>query len=632
MQAKFKNVQVMMSNKKGYIFFFLFFLIISAIIYWTTCNSLYFDFDHGSWEGYYHSQVWKRRQYPLMYYPEINVIMSYFVLMHNYFGANPFFYHVAGMIMHVLAAIGVYMMAFFSTSNRLAGLVAGIFFASLGAGIDTHVKITYHPQLFLPVFLLGIQIYLFLESRKNRNNSIFVLSLFLYMFIIYMSPTKYCIIFIIIILDVIWFFKNINVKNLFFFLYRVGGVLLSTYLVFCHSGLNSGGYQNIVLARATQILAGEWDILLWPLMDIGNLFNWKIFRLYNDFAKINMAVVFLLFTALNYYLKRISEAKIWYFIISSACGFVFLAFSIYISINNSTLFPYFSLGELSSFNTNLVSMFRGGIFVILIITFAFYFKNTFFCDSALFSLCMILMPIILIKSYYFRGAMGPSSQYLVPSYAGFCIIISLLSVAILQKISFYVQCQERIWYKMYFIIRNSLASIICIIILLAALIQNSVWNRNWLEQRLPGGSLKSSKMLASFHREIVKIIVAHITKEYSIILIQGQNPLEKEFAREVADATYYKFPVYSNNAQYNSELRRNPWPVTDYQGLINLTKDYYSDPVKFQYKDFDFDLNNILSFEIKLEIDENRFWLYETTLQTRESLKRDLPEIFRSDT
>ncbi len=139
-------------------------------------------------------------------------------------------------------------------------------------------------------------------------------------------------------------------------------------------------------------------------------------------------------------------------------------------------------------------------------------------------------------------------------------------------------------------------------------------------------------MLASFHREIVKIIVAHITKEYSIILIQGQNPLEKEFAREVADATYYKFPVYSNNAQYNSELRRNPWPVTDYQGLINLTKDYYSDPVKFQYKDFDFDLNNILSFEIKLEIDENRFWLYETTLQTRESLKRDLPEIFRSDT
>src|SRR3990167_5831153 len=91
MQAKFKNVQVIMSNKKGYIFFFLFFLIISAIIYWTTCNSLYFDFDHGSLEGYYHSQVWKRRQYPLMYYPEINVIMSYFVLMHNYFGANPFF-------------------------------------------------------------------------------------------------------------------------------------------------------------------------------------------------------------------------------------------------------------------------------------------------------------------------------------------------------------------------------------------------------------------------------------------------------------------------------------------------------------------------------------------------------------
>lgn len=605
-----------MSYTKTSLFFLLFIIISSSIVYLKGSNSISCALEDGAtWEAYYHSQVWKSKGFPMTYYPDINVLMLYFVKMHEYFGPNPLPYYVAEIIMHLLATIGVYMVVFFSTGEKIAAWIAGLLFASLGVGFQINYMPADQFKFLFPLILFGIQLYLFLKSRTRRDPIIFIFSLVLYFCIIYISPQRYPFIIFIIVLDILWFLKNVNVKNMLFFLYRFGGVFLISCLAFnsgpYHAG--AGGVGRVI----KRICSGEWDILISDLTDVGFLFEYHFFRFFDDSFPINTLWIFAVFMGINYTFKRISHARLLPFIISSVSGFLFIVLAMYISGNYTSLFPHLQPGHIGQLEQNSYNLVKGGLFLIFVITFAVYFWNTLLCDTAVFCLFWIIVPMLITDTMYYRMSVSNISRHQVLPYAGFCVFTGLLFVVILKNFSFCRSFPGEFREKILHHVKHTAAPILCSLILLAVLIKNV--SEDFYSQASVERERLSPEETKHFN-SIMQQLAGHHYKEYSLVLIQSRE----RFSSAIYENLQYTLPIYAGRAIHTSpEIRKGVIGFNEYRKLVDEIRNYYS-PDKYE----GFNLNNIRSFKIEFSTDDEYTYMYDTSLQIREKLQIDLPDIF----
>ena len=92
--------------------------------------------------------------------------LSYF-LIYSVAGLNPFYYHLANLILHILNAILVYWLAYIILQHRLRALMAGLLFACHPVLSEAVNSISYNDDLLTAFFfLLSLIVYCRIRTEK----------------------------------------------------------------------------------------------------------------------------------------------------------------------------------------------------------------------------------------------------------------------------------------------------------------------------------------------------------------------------------------------------------------------------------------------------------------------------------
>jgi hypothetical protein len=144
----------------------------------------------------------------------------------------------------------------------------------------------------------------------------------------------------------------------------------------------------------------------------------------------------------------------------------------YISGNYTSLFPHLEPGHIGQLEQNSYNLVKGGLFLIFIITFAVYFWNTLLCDTAVFCLLWIIVPMLITDTMYYRMSVTNISRHQILPYAGFSVFTGLLFVVILKNFSFCRSFPGEFREKILYHVKHTAAPILCSLVLLAVLIKN----------------------------------------------------------------------------------------------------------------------------------------------------------------
>jgi len=107
-----------------------------------------------------------------------------YLLVYSFARLNPFYYHLASLLLHALNAILVYVLANFICHNRLRGLISGCLFACHPVLSEAVNGIAFNDDLLTTFFFLtAFLVYIRIKSDHVKSNiGAFCLSLLCYLF------------------------------------------------------------------------------------------------------------------------------------------------------------------------------------------------------------------------------------------------------------------------------------------------------------------------------------------------------------------------------------------------------------------------------------------------------------------
>lgn len=196
-------------------------------------------------------------------------------IIYSFFDLNPLPYYVASLASKILAAIGVYFFARGITKSYLAGMIASAFFAVCYVGLDT-TNYVFYAIVYLGIFLVGLFIFFFYESRRNRSFRQYLLAVILFILALWMAPVRMHGIFIIVLAGLLWFLRKPSLKVFGLWLLRL--IPLAGAILLLHSRRILGfDYANYYIFHGgikhflDLLRQGRFDFLFYPVTLLGNV-------------------------------------------------------------------------------------------------------------------------------------------------------------------------------------------------------------------------------------------------------------------------------------------------------------------------------------------------------------------------
>lgn len=348
--------------------------------------------------------------------------------LYSLFGLNPFPYYLSSLILKVLAAISIYFFVRAISGSRLAGMVASTLFAVSYVGLMS-TDWVFNMNTYMGIILVSFFVYFFCQSRTKGKQYLYFIALVFFTLSIAVVPMRMHGIFIVILVDFLWFLRRRTSKTFKLFLFRqlpLIGILYFLGRLGFYSGWIRYVFQTSFEIAKGYLGQGRFDLLLNPIVTLGNIvFPDRILSwLWNQWpvrGLVNL-VIFILLIALGRRLFRIKKKFSW---ILTVITIFWVFFVWFISRLQDTYF----------FNRYGISLLIGGFFLITVVGLYLYYRksNAKLTDAILFSSTWIVAFYLVpwIKQEY--NIIPSFHRYLTLSFVGYSLFIGSLTALFFQN-------------------------------------------------------------------------------------------------------------------------------------------------------------------------------------------------------
>ena len=254
-------------NKHYWLFLFLVILIsygqILGMYVWKDDNAIFFKFNHIEEKtGYLGRGIFGEGPYRFTVTP--------YWLIYKVFGyeqVTP--YYLLTLIFFFLSSLSVYKLFSIIISPKV-GKVAGLLFASGYIASEGFMWLASSMIQSVSIILACLTLIFYSKFARKKETHFFLISLFFYFLILFLTPVRsHYFIGVIILFDLLWIVKRINLKNIFLFFIRSGlffGGLSIFYLVFKDQRI------SLPLIYIKEILSGDLYKVYSFFGSLGNMF------------------------------------------------------------------------------------------------------------------------------------------------------------------------------------------------------------------------------------------------------------------------------------------------------------------------------------------------------------------------
>lgn len=256
-----------------YVLLCFFCIIIPFLVACSTHNILRMDLYGDDW-----IHLWDETPVSWLgpYGPSKNII----IFERSLFDLNPTPYYALLLISKVIAAICIYFMVIGITNNSLAGMISSAMFSVIYTGIDTSSWALYM-NAFWGISLLSFFVYFFYRSREPKDSlkkrgTLYSISIIFYALSIIMIPVRMHGIFVVILGDLLWVFRNRCWRNVAIAFSRAVPLFLVVYFlrkigVFHSIGAVEGLFNTGFQVAKDYLKQGDYDFLFYPISIYGNI-------------------------------------------------------------------------------------------------------------------------------------------------------------------------------------------------------------------------------------------------------------------------------------------------------------------------------------------------------------------------
>lgn len=205
---------------------------------------------------------------------------TYFLMgiINNYFGLNPVPYFTISLFFRSLATIGIYMLIFKITKNRLSAIASSSFWAISAIGIES-TNWVFNMNSYLGIAIFLAVVILIIKYHETSKMAFLWLGGLMFVFSVIAVPVRMHGAFIVLFLIETYYLltnwqKGRAIKKFII----VNSVLVMSFFVLSSWGVFGSGSSNFDIyvgkglkENASAIENGHYEQFLYPLTTIGNM-------------------------------------------------------------------------------------------------------------------------------------------------------------------------------------------------------------------------------------------------------------------------------------------------------------------------------------------------------------------------
>jgi hypothetical protein len=159
-------------KRNGFIWYTVFLIILAGVAYFKVLGFSFWRDDWGYYWGAYNND---RSLFTYLFHPGT---IAEFILMSKAVGANVFWWNIVGIVLKILASLGVYRFIKVLSASNAAAKIAGLLFATTPIGIEAVGWTSAHIVLLDAIFSCYALVYFIDYQREKTKNSLVYSAIF----------------------------------------------------------------------------------------------------------------------------------------------------------------------------------------------------------------------------------------------------------------------------------------------------------------------------------------------------------------------------------------------------------------------------------------------------------------------